>query len=84
MSDLPNNGSTFEPRRCRLAVARLTRMELRVLLLIAECKMNKEIADELGVSPATVEFHNRNIFRELGVVSRTQALRVALAAGAVK
>ncbi len=46
---------------------RLTPAERRILKLIAEDKTSKEIADELGLSPRTVENHRTNICAKLDV-----------------
>jgi len=51
----------------------LTARELEVLELIAEGKINKEIAKELYISEKTVKNHVSNIFRKLKVSDRTQA-----------
>jgi ATP/maltotriose-dependent transcriptional regulator MalT len=48
--------------------------ELEVLALIAAGKSNKEIASKLFVSMATVKTHTNNLYRKLGVRSRTQAV----------
>ena len=53
--------------------ARLTRRQQDVLRLLASGLANKEIAAELGMSPATVRAHLSTIFRTLGVENRTQA-----------
>ncbi|MEN8904615.1 MAG: response regulator transcription factor [Clostridiales bacterium] len=51
----------------------LTARELEVLELIAEGKINKNIAKELFISEKTVKNHVSNIFRKLKVSDRTQA-----------
>ena len=43
---------------------------------VAAAQSNREIAAELFLSPKTIEFHLRQIYRKLGVLSRT-ARRVA-------
>ena len=58
-------------------VASLTPQQFRVLSMIAEGLLNKQIAYDLGVSEATVKAHMTAIMRKLGVSNRTQ---VALAA----
>ncbi len=58
-------------------VATLTPQQFRVLTMIAEGQLNKQIAWELSVSEATVKAHMTAIMRKLGVNNRTQ---VALAA----
>ncbi len=64
-------------------IAELTPQQRRVLLLLTEGKPNKQIAFELEVTEATVKAHLSQIFRKLGVKSRTQAViaarRLALA-----
>jgi LuxR family transcriptional regulator, maltose regulon positive regulatory protein len=52
----------------------LTERELEVLRLIASGKSNRRIATELFVSVGTVKTHTNNLYRKLGVHSRTQAL----------
>jgi len=52
---------------------KLTQRELEVLLLIAEGKNNREIADELFISEKTVKNHVSNIFKKIDVCDRTQA-----------
>ncbi|WP_372000973.1 response regulator transcription factor [Tistrella mobilis] len=58
-------------------IAGLTPQQLRVLAGIAEGKLNKQIAYEMGVVETTVKAHVTVILRRLGVVSRTQAAILA-------
>ena len=55
--------------------------ELDVIKLTAKGMSNKDIADELFISERTVQTHLINIFRKLGVSSRTQAVLYALRKG---
>ena len=55
----------------------LTARQLRVLEGLARGLGNKELAKELWLSEQTVKFHLSNIYRALGVSSRTEAIRVA-------
>ena len=55
--------------------------ELDVIKLTAKGMSNKDIADELFISERTVQTHLINIFRKLGVNSRTQAVLYALRKG---
>lgn len=52
----------------------LTIQEKKVVHLINEGKSNKEIADELSVSLSTVKTHISNIYKKLGVNSRSKLL----------
>jgi DNA-binding NarL/FixJ family response regulator len=58
-------------------VATLTPQQFRVMTMIAEGLLNKQIAWELGVSEATVKAHMTAIMRKLGVGNRTQVALVA-------
>ncbi len=50
----------------------LTPHELHVALVVARGATNREAAAALFVSPKTIEFHLRNVYRKLGVRSRSQ------------
>lgn len=58
-------------------ISELTPQQRRVLLLLAQGKLNKEIAFELEVHEGTVKAHVTHILQKLGVSSRTQAALVA-------
>lgn len=55
---------------------KLTDQEARVLNLLGRGLLNKEIASELNITPDTVKFHLKNIYRKLGVHNRMQAVQV--------
>jgi NarL family two-component system response regulator LiaR len=59
----------------------LTEREMEVLQLVARGRSNREIADELAISEATVRTHVSNILGKLHLASRTQAALYALREG---
>lgn len=58
-------------------VASLTPQQMRVLMMLKEGLLNKQIAFQLGVSEATVKAHVSAILQKLDVGSRTQAVIAA-------
>lgn len=58
-------------------LASLTPQQVRVLMMLSEGLLNKQIAFELTVSEATVKAHVSAILQKLGVESRTQAVILA-------
>lgn len=52
----------------------LTPQQVRVLMMLGEGLLNKQIAFRLGVSEATIKAHVSAILQKLGVDSRTQAV----------
>jgi two-component system response regulator FixJ len=63
-------------------VATLSPRETEVLRGLVSGRQNKVIAQDLGISPRTVEIHRGNLMAKLGVRSLPEAVRLALAAGA--
>ncbi len=55
-------------------LATLTPQQVRVLMMLSEGLLNKQIAYKLSVSEATVKAHVSAILQKLGVDSRTQAV----------
>jgi DNA-binding NarL/FixJ family response regulator len=55
----------------------LTPQQVRVLMMLSDGLLNKQIAYELSVSEATVKAHVSAILQKLGVESRTQAVIAA-------
>ncbi|MBL8584653.1 MAG: response regulator transcription factor [Rhizobiaceae bacterium] len=60
----------------------LTPQQARVLGMLAEGLLNKQIAYELGVSEATIKAHVSAVLQKLGVDSRTQAVILLTKIGA--
>ena len=54
----------------------LTPQQVRVLMMLSEGLLNKQIADRLGVQLRTVKAHMTRIMERLGVRNRAQAIRV--------
>jgi DNA-binding NarL/FixJ family response regulator len=69
--------------KCLTAVAGLTPRQREVLVKIAECKPRKVIASELGISPATLKVHVKDMHGKLGVYFDAPLVRIAVAAGLV-
>jgi DNA-binding NarL/FixJ family response regulator len=61
----------------------LSPRELECLKLLASGRLNDRIADALGISTVTVEFHLRNAKTKLGAATREQALAKAIVLGLI-
>lgn len=61
-----------ESRRLKSALASLSPRERQVLDELIRGHYNKNIADHLGITPRTVEFHRANIFEKMGVSSAVE------------
>ena len=70
-AELAASGATAR-RRDPSTLDELTPQELQVALLLAEGKTTRETAAALFLSPKTIEYHLRHIYRKLGIHSREE------------
>jgi DNA-binding CsgD family transcriptional regulator len=56
----------------------LTAQELQIVRFVADGLTNRQVAAQLFLSPRTIDFHLRNIFRKLDITSRTELARMVL------
>ncbi|MGP6089465.1 response regulator [Antarctobacter jejuensis] len=75
VADASQQGDDRQDAVSRLAT--LTNQQARILQLICEGKLNKQIAYDLSIAETTVKAHVTAIMRKLGVQSRTQAVLIA-------
>lgn len=70
----------YEGRLCDLLKApfgTLTHREIEVLKLIPEGMLDKEIADQLGISPLTVTVYMKNLREKTGAKNKAELVRFA-------
>ncbi|MEP6017754.1 MAG: response regulator transcription factor [Paracoccaceae bacterium] len=72
-----DSNETCERDETMSRLSSLTNQQARILDLICEGKLNKQIAFDLTIAETTVKAHVTAIMRKLGVQSRTQAVLVA-------
>jgi DNA-binding NarL/FixJ family response regulator len=70
-------GDLFQSRNCD----HLTSREREILQLVAEGKSSREIADQLFLSPNTVQVHRRNLMKKLGLRNVANLTRYAVQEG---
>ena len=77
--DLPAADQAMDAQDSKFAdqLASLTPQQFKVMVMLTEGLLNKQIAYELSVSEATIKAHVTAILRKLGVYSRTQAVIMA-------
>jgi DNA-binding CsgD family transcriptional regulator len=56
----------------------LTAQELQIARFVAQGLSNRDVAAQLFLSPRTIDFHLRNVFRKLGITSRMQLTQLQL------
>ncbi len=62
---------------------RLSRREMQVATLLAEGKSAPKIADELNISPSTVDVHRRNLMRKLELHNVVELTKFAIRTGLI-
>jgi DNA-binding NarL/FixJ family response regulator len=78
VSTQPNlPGSNVSELALAERMAGLTPQQFKVLMMVAQGLLNKQIAYEMGISEATVKAHVTAIMTKLGVSNRTQAVLAA-------
>ncbi len=58
----------------------LTPQEAQIAGMVAEGLTNRDVAAQIFLSPATVDYHLRKVYQKLGITSRTQLARMMLTA----
>ncbi|MGO4151847.1 response regulator transcription factor [Cupriavidus basilensis] len=73
-----DHSAAREQRAAKDLLGKLTTREQQVLERIVAGRLNKQIADDLGISIKTVEAHRANIMEKLNVNTVADLLRLAL------
>lgn len=60
------------------AIPKLTRREKEILKLVSEGTTTPLIAEQLNISPLTVETHRRNLIQKMGVTNAAQLVKMAI------
>lgn len=71
---LQDNQSSAQSKLINDKISLLTPQQNKILLMLGEGLLNKQIAYELGLTESTIKSHTSIIFLKLGVRSRTQAV----------
>lgn len=71
---LEGDGLDDEEARIAASLSSLTPHQFRVLMMLGEGLLNKQIAYQLGVSEATIKAHVTAVLRKMNVTNRTQAV----------
>lgn len=67
-----------KPSQSELTVPRLTKREKQILKLVAQGKTSSMIADELFLSPLTVDTHRKNLLQKFHAKNSTELISLAL------
>jgi predicted ATPase/DNA-binding CsgD family transcriptional regulator len=75
---MPEKPTSVPPMKSPPHSTRLTARELEILRLVAQGLTNEQVAEDLVISPRTVETHLTSIYSKIGVSSRSAATRYAM------
>ncbi len=73
-ADPPKESAEPTPAADTGLIEEISRREQEVLRLLNDGKTNREMAEVLGIAPATIKAHLRNIYGKLGVTNRAGAV----------
>jgi RNA polymerase sigma factor (sigma-70 family) len=80
-TDRAQRASRREREAVRRRVATLTEREREVMNLVIAGRLNKQIADELGIATKTVEVHRARVMEKLEAESVAELVRLVMGAG---
>lgn len=75
--------SKIKERKIESLRSKLSKQEIRVLLLVADGYSNREISDQLFIAETTVKSHISNIFSKLKANRRTEAVKIGKEIGLI-
>jgi DNA-binding CsgD family transcriptional regulator len=70
-AELEATGETAR-KRDPSTLGQLTPQELQIAMLLADGQTTRETAASMFLSPKTIEYHLRNVYRKLGIHSRSE------------